>query len=322
MSRIRSVHPGQWTDEDYVACGFAARLLAIGLRNEADDNGIFEWKPLGLKMKLFAADSVDVAELLAELVETNQVRQFEAGGRTYGAIRNFRVYQSPRSPKAVHPCPAEINEFLGAATIDADEAGPETKRRGPGRPRKAQNAETDNGDDAEFQHDAENNPPPGKSFPQNAENNPVMEREEEEELIVGGHARASARDADPPLPTNLIALTTEVCRAAGIRHADPGPIIRHQKLVQGWLDDGFDPETDILPGIRAGIATATERINSLSYFDRDIRQTRARREAGHEHPRDDIPTNPLLAALVAQDRAAGGGGGDADPTSLPRRAKA
>ena len=56
MPRIRSVHPGQWTDENFVSCRPTARLLALGLRNEADDQGIFEWKPLTLKMRLFAAD--------------------------------------------------------------------------------------------------------------------------------------------------------------------------------------------------------------------------------------------------------------------------
>lgn len=141
-----------------------------------------------------------------------------------------------------------------------------------------------------------------------------------EEDDVGGDTRASARDPDPPLPINLITLTEEVCRAAGIRHADPGPIMRHQKLVQGWLDEGFDPEADIMPGVRSGIATATERINSLQRFDRDIRQTRARREAGHEHLGHDTPTNPLLAAVLAKRRQADGAGGDEHPLRLPGRA--
>jgi hypothetical protein len=129
MSRIRSIHPGQWTDEDFVECSFAARLLALGLRNEADDNGVFEWKPVGLKMRLFPADPVDMGKLFAELTSTNQIKSFEVDGRKYGAIRNFRVYQSPKSPTAVHPAPDIVLVYAGVNRAEGSLA-----RRGPGRP--------------------------------------------------------------------------------------------------------------------------------------------------------------------------------------------
>lgn len=32
---------------------FTARLLAIALLSEADDHGMFEWKPLAIEMKAF-----------------------------------------------------------------------------------------------------------------------------------------------------------------------------------------------------------------------------------------------------------------------------
>ncbi len=53
MARIRSIHPGQATDEDFVQCSPFARLLAIFVRNEADDHGVFKWKPVTLKMRIF-----------------------------------------------------------------------------------------------------------------------------------------------------------------------------------------------------------------------------------------------------------------------------
>lgn len=105
MPRIRSMHPGQWTDERFVTCSPLARLLAIGVRNEADDNGIFEWKPLTLKMRLFPADNCDVSEMLAELVETEQVFRYRVGNREYGIIRNFTKFQSPKKPSFYHPVP-------------------------------------------------------------------------------------------------------------------------------------------------------------------------------------------------------------------------
>lgn len=162
MSRIRSIHPGQWTDEAFVECSAFARLLALGVRNEADDNGVFEWRPTRLKMRLFPADAIDVAELLGELEERGLVLRFDADDRQYGAIRNFRVYQNPRSPKAEHPITDDAERFVGDRVGDDAPA-----KRGPGRPRKRQ--------------DGENIASEAKSFPQNVENNSVMERERREE---------------------------------------------------------------------------------------------------------------------------------------------
>jgi hypothetical protein len=112
LSRIRSVHPGFFRDEDLVGCSAFARLLYIGLGVEADDKGIFEWKPVQLKMTLFPADSVDVAALLDELVAAGNVRRFDVGGRAFGAIRNFRKYQRPKTPNSVHPMPEDIAEYV------------------------------------------------------------------------------------------------------------------------------------------------------------------------------------------------------------------
>ena len=116
MARIRSIFPGQWTDEDFVSCSAHARLLALGLRNEADDQGIFEWKPIGIKMRLLPADGVAVSDLLAELVENRQVMTFEAGGKRYGAIRNFMRWQNPKKPKSSYPCPEPVAEWVGKPT--------------------------------------------------------------------------------------------------------------------------------------------------------------------------------------------------------------
>ena len=105
MPRIRSVHPGQWTDEDFVGCSMAARLLAIAIRNIADDEGVFEWKPVTIKMTVFPADDVNVTELLEELVLSRQVRRYTVDGKAYGIIRNFKKYQRPKKPVSNHPLP-------------------------------------------------------------------------------------------------------------------------------------------------------------------------------------------------------------------------
>jgi hypothetical protein len=95
-----------------------ARLFAILLRNFADDQGVFEWKPKTLKMEIFPADNIEVEPLLAELELHNQVKKFEESGKTYGAIRNFRRWQRPEKPKSAHPLPNDLVEYVGLSTTE------------------------------------------------------------------------------------------------------------------------------------------------------------------------------------------------------------
>lgn len=118
MPRIRSTHPDQWTDEDFVELCPWGRLLAIALRNFADDNGVFEWKPKSIKMKIFPADDVDVDALLDALLMQRQVMRFasnDAPGKVFGAIRNFCKYQRPKKPNPLYPITKEVAEWCGCS---------------------------------------------------------------------------------------------------------------------------------------------------------------------------------------------------------------
>lgn len=119
MARIRSVHPGFFTDEDIVEVSALARLLLIGLGVEADDKGLFPWKAKTLKMRIYPADNVDMNALLSELEAEGLIKRYEFGGKQYGAIRNFRKHQRPKSPNDVHPCPAEILKYVGLEASDS-----------------------------------------------------------------------------------------------------------------------------------------------------------------------------------------------------------
>lgn len=103
MSRIRSIHPGLWTDERFVSIQPISRLLFMGIWNECDDQGIFEWSPIKLKMRLLPADNIDAAELLEEIEREGMVLRYIVGGKSYGVVRNFTKYQRPKKPNAVHP---------------------------------------------------------------------------------------------------------------------------------------------------------------------------------------------------------------------------
>ena len=112
MARIRSVHPGLFTDEAFVSVSMAARVLLPGIWTEADDHGVFEWKPRTLKMKIFPADNVDVDALLAELIAADAVQMFTCDGKEYGAVRNFGKYQRPKKPVYRHPFPDELRTYV------------------------------------------------------------------------------------------------------------------------------------------------------------------------------------------------------------------
>lgn len=120
MSRIRSIHPGIWTDEAFMSLSAYARLLLMGIWTEAFDDGVFEWKPLTLKARIFPVDSVDVNELLLELVHNGLVCRLDAHPKRPGVIRNFQRYQRPKKPNSSGMLPDEWLDFVGA------KAAPET----------------------------------------------------------------------------------------------------------------------------------------------------------------------------------------------------
>ena len=113
MPRIRSIHPGLFTDEAYMALSPYAMAAWPGVWIQADDQGVFEWKPLTLKARLLPAASVDMIALLAEYEAQGLVRRFEADGHSYAAIRNFRRYQRPVKPNSLHPLPDDLRVFVG-----------------------------------------------------------------------------------------------------------------------------------------------------------------------------------------------------------------
>jgi hypothetical protein len=119
MSRIRSIHPGLWTDEAFVSLTPYARLLFIGMWNECDDKGLFPWSPLKLKMRVLPADAIDASALLAEIEAAGLIRAFRFAEKDYGVVRNFAKYQRPKKPNDIHPASAEILLFAGMNTEQA-----------------------------------------------------------------------------------------------------------------------------------------------------------------------------------------------------------
>lgn len=148
MSRIRSIHPGLFTDEAFVVLSPMARIFFMGLWTECDDWGSFEWSPLKLKMRLLPADSVDAAVLLAEIEAERGILRYEVNGKTYGAVRNFCQYQRPKKPNSVHPQTEEVRKWVNTDARQKRDGSEEVENQlptGGGKPRQME----DGGDNRE-----------------------------------------------------------------------------------------------------------------------------------------------------------------------------
>jgi hypothetical protein len=127
VSRIRSIHPGLWTDEAFVSLSPMARLLIMGIWNECDDMGSFAWAPLTLKMRILPADNADATALLDEMVSAGIVMRYDIAGKAYGAVRNFCQFQRPKKPNSTHPQTDEVRQWVNTearSTRDGTEEVP------------------------------------------------------------------------------------------------------------------------------------------------------------------------------------------------------
>lgn len=120
MSRIRSIHPGLFTDEAFMSAAIPTRVLLIGLWTEAWDDGVFEWKPLTLKARLFPVDAVNVEEMLSELTQLGFIGPFFAKEKKFGAIRNFQKWQRPKKPNSSGVLPPDLVLFVGKSETGSE----------------------------------------------------------------------------------------------------------------------------------------------------------------------------------------------------------
>ena len=120
MARIRSVHPGLASDEAYMSMSMAAKAAWPLLWTESDDHGVFEWKPIVLKARIFPADNVDFEKLLDEYLKLGCIITAMMEGKQYGIIRNFCKFQRPQKPSYKFPTTGEVLSFVGCKTIESD----------------------------------------------------------------------------------------------------------------------------------------------------------------------------------------------------------
>lgn len=282
MARIRSIHPSLWTDENFVSLSAPARLFLIGLWGEADDYGIFEWKPVGLKMRLAPADAVDAAALLGECEAAGFIIQVERGGKPYGVVRNFRKFQRPKNPSSP------------IITVDLEIAGiislPDADKNYPSLP---------------------------QVYPTSGEIPPQMEdvgcRMEEEDIPSPSEPGATAPPAEPTYTDARHELYGEgkpILLSLGVAEKQCGAMITR------WLRDTGDDCGGVLDAIRRArdervmdpIPWITRALPTRTRHDRADNRNANRRPSG---------TDQAISALArAVARRTGGGPAPEDPSGV------
>lgn len=126
-----------------------------------------------------------------------------------------------------------------------------------------------------------------------AERSEVARPEREGETEGEGERIAAADARDPRF------------HAVGKRVLDlcgDSPNLLNYGRVQAWLDAGADPELDIFPAIKAGLAKLGKPPNSLNYFDGHIADAVARRTRPMPSPSPGSPRKQERYDAIRQAR--------------------
>lgn len=144
MARIRSIHPGLFTDEEFMALTMETPLACVlltGIWCECDDDGVFDWKVLTLKARYLPVADADVEGLLKALEDKRFIQAFEKDGKPLGAVRNFRKYQRPKKPTTRGLLPNELREYVGLEPKSSEPVPHQFPTSGEKSPQKEEGGE-------------------------------------------------------------------------------------------------------------------------------------------------------------------------------------
>jgi hypothetical protein len=75
-------------------------------------------------------ENVNVSDLLKELADGDAIRQFDVDGKAFGAIRNFRKFQSPQKPRNIHRLAPGIADYVGLKKAAGEDKSPDSNGQG------------------------------------------------------------------------------------------------------------------------------------------------------------------------------------------------
>ena len=95
MSRLRTIKPGFFLDEELAECHPLARILFAGLWTIADREGRLEDRPRRIKAECLPYDDCDIDELLFELQRHGFIVRYGLDGLRFIAIPTWLKHQNP-----------------------------------------------------------------------------------------------------------------------------------------------------------------------------------------------------------------------------------
>lgn len=138
--RIRTVKPEFWKSETLGQVSRDARLLAIGLLNLADDEGLFVANPRLIQAELFPYDEEppDVAALLEDLEAVGFINRHahpHEEGRFIGELPTFLIHQKVNRPTRSRLAPLIESSLRahGGLTEGSPPEGKGRERKGAGK---------------------------------------------------------------------------------------------------------------------------------------------------------------------------------------------
>lgn len=105
MSRLRTIKPGFFLDEELAACEPLARLLFAGLWTIADREGRLEDRPRRIKAEVLPYDECDIDYLLESLAGVGSIVRYEVDGGRFIAIPAWGEHQQPHYKEALSVLP-------------------------------------------------------------------------------------------------------------------------------------------------------------------------------------------------------------------------
>ncbi len=101
MARIRTIKPMFFQHERLFEIGKESefgpyvRIAYAGLWTQSDCRGLFEWRPLRLKLGILPWDDIDFGAILDLLQYEGFVVRYSINGKDYGWIPSFSTHQRP-----------------------------------------------------------------------------------------------------------------------------------------------------------------------------------------------------------------------------------
>jgi hypothetical protein len=120
VSRLRTIKPGFFFDDQLSECDPLARLLYAGMWTIADREGRLEDRPKRIKAECLPFDDCDVDVLLDQLERRGFITRYTAGEARYIAIPTWAKHPHPhvKEPASVIPAPDEYQLSMSLANVE------------------------------------------------------------------------------------------------------------------------------------------------------------------------------------------------------------